>query len=124
MFAGGVIHVIDTVLTIPPSPAMSAIDSNLLSLAGALKTASLTDPVDSLKDVTIFAPSDEAFEKIGNTAAALPVSQLSQILEYHVINGTVCLTPSPSPTTVVNHRFKLTHSTTNRSGTPPFSPPD
>ncbi|KAA8571553.1 hypothetical protein EYC84_001551 [Monilinia fructicola] len=89
MFTGGVMHIIDTVLTIPLSPAMSAIDSNLLSLAGALKTTSLIDPVDSIKDVTIFAPSNEAFEKIGNTAAALPVTQLSEILKYHVINGTV-----------------------------------
>ena len=83
-------HIIDTVLTIPLSPAMSAIDSNLLSLAGALTNTSLVEPVDSLKDVTIFAPSNEAFEKIGNTAAALPTTQLSQILEYHVLNGTVC----------------------------------
>ncbi|KAF7858495.1 hypothetical protein EAF04_009095 [Stromatinia cepivora] len=89
MFNGGVMHIVDTVLTIPLSPAMSAIDSNLLSLAGALTKTSLVDPVDSLKDVTIFAPSNEAFEKIGDTAAALPTTQLSQILEYHVLNGTV-----------------------------------
>ncbi|KAF7896370.1 hypothetical protein EAF00_006384 [Botryotinia globosa] len=89
MFNGGVMHIVDTVLTIPVSPSMSAIDSNLLSLAGALTTTSLVAPVDSLKDVTIFAPSNEAFEKIGNTAAALPTTQLSQILEYHVLNGTV-----------------------------------
>ncbi|KAJ8059767.1 hypothetical protein OCU04_011401 [Sclerotinia nivalis] len=89
MFNGGVIHIIDTVLTIPLSPAMSAIDSNLLSLAGALTKTSLVDPVNSLNDVTIFAPSNDAFEKIGDTAAALPTTQLSQILEYHVLNGTV-----------------------------------
>ena len=94
MFNGGVMHIVDTVLTIPISPSMSAIDSNLLSLAGALTTTSLVAPVDSLKDVTIFAPSNEAFEKIGNTAAALPKSDLSQILEYHVLNGTVCFSLS------------------------------
>ncbi|RAL65352.1 hypothetical protein DID88_000920 [Monilinia fructigena] len=68
MFTGGVMHIIDTVLTIPLSPAVST---------------------RLYQDVTIFAPSNEAFEKIGNTVAALPVTQLIEILKYHVINGTV-----------------------------------
>lgn len=114
MFTGGVMHIIDTVLTIPLSPAMSAIDSNLLSLAGALKTTSLIDPVDSIKDVTIFAPSNEAFEKIGNTAAALPVTQLSEILKYHVINGTVRFIPFFLPIPLLDYVTKLTNPLSGR----------
>ncbi|PQE17394.1 hypothetical protein CJF31_00005830 [Rutstroemia sp. NJR-2017a BVV2] len=93
MFNGGVMHIIDTVLTIPISPSMTAIDSRLTSLAGGLTNTNLVTAVDGLKDATIFAPSNEAFEKIGNTAAALPSDQLGQILQYHVLKGTVGYSP-------------------------------
>jgi transforming growth factor-beta-induced protein len=89
MFSGGVIHIIDTVLTVPLSPAMSAIDSELTALAGALTQTNLISTVDSLKDVTIFAPSNKAFQDIGSAASSLSETQLASILEYHVINGTV-----------------------------------
>ncbi|CZR52632.1 related to TGF beta induced protein ig-h3 precursor [Phialocephala subalpina] len=89
MFTGGVIHIIDTVLTIPLSPANSAVDSELTALAGALTTTSLVSAVDNLKDVTIFAPSNAAFQAIGSATSSLSTTQLSSILEYHIINGTV-----------------------------------
>jgi uncharacterized surface protein with fasciclin (FAS1) repeats len=89
MFSGGVLHIIDTVLTIPLSPAMSAIDSQLTALAGALTQTNLVSTVDSLKDVTIFAPSNKAFQDIGSAASSLSETKLASILEYHVINGTV-----------------------------------
>jgi transforming growth factor-beta-induced protein len=89
MFSGGVVHVIDTVLTVPLSASASAIDSQLTALAGALKQTNLITTVNSLKDVTIFAPSNKAFQNIGSAAGSLTNSQLSSILEYHVIAGTV-----------------------------------
>ena len=88
-FTGGVVHVIDTVLTIPESDAATAIAANLTSLAGALTTANLVSTVDDLHDVTIFAPSNAAFQAIGSAVGSLSTSQLTSILEYHVINGTV-----------------------------------
>ncbi|KAH8779015.1 FAS1 domain-containing protein [Hyaloscypha finlandica] len=89
MFSGGVLHIIDTVLTIPLSASSSAIDSQLTALAGALTKTSLVTTVDSLKDVTIFGPSNKAFQNIGSAAGSLTNDQLSGILEYHVIAGTV-----------------------------------
>lgn len=89
MFTGGVLHIIDTVLTLPVAPSISAVDSLLTSFVGALKTTSLVTTVDSLKDVTIFAPSNDAFKAIGSATSALSQQQLASILEYHVINGTV-----------------------------------
>ena len=71
------------------SPSMSAVDSSLTSLAGALTKANLVSAVDNLKDVTIFAPSNEAFVKIDSATSALSTMQLANILEYHIINGTV-----------------------------------
>jgi transforming growth factor-beta-induced protein len=89
MFNGGVIHILDTVLTMPLSPSNSAIDSELTALAGGLTTTNLVSAVDNLKDVTIFAPSNKAFQDIGSVVPSLSTMQLANILEYHVINGTV-----------------------------------
>ncbi|KAH8687423.1 FAS1 domain-containing protein [Tricladium varicosporioides] len=89
MFSGGVLHIIDTVLTVPMAPSTSAIDSQLTALAGALKKTNLLTAVDSLRDVTIFAPSNAAFQAIGSAANTLTEQQLAAILEYHIINGTV-----------------------------------
>jgi len=89
MFTGGVLHIIDTVLTLPLDPGFSAIDSNLTALAGALTDTNLLSTVDSLRDITIFAPSNAAFQNIGSATGSLSTAQLSSILEYHVINNTV-----------------------------------
>ncbi|KAG4432763.1 hypothetical protein IFR05_011746 [Cadophora sp. M221] len=91
MFTGGVVHVIDKVLTMPMMPSRSALDSGLTGLAGALTTTSLVSTVDALKDITIFAPSNAAFEKIGSALPALQADQTTfrNVLEYHVVSGTV-----------------------------------
>lgn len=47
-FNGGVVHVIDSVLTIPMSPSATAVGANLTALAGALTSSNLVGTVDSL----------------------------------------------------------------------------
>jgi transforming growth factor-beta-induced protein len=89
MFQGGVMHIIDTVLTIPISPSFSALDSNLTALAGALTETSIISAVDGRKDLTIFAPSNAAVQAIGSATGSLTTPQFGSILEYHVIDGTV-----------------------------------
>lgn len=88
-FAGGVIHVIDSVLTVPQSPSSTAAGAELTSLTGALTTANLVSTVDELRDVTIFAPSNAAFQAIGSALANVSTEDLSSILTYHVVQGTV-----------------------------------
>lgn len=89
MFTGGVIHIIDTVLTIPASDSATAVAAGLTSLATALTAANLVSTVNGLSDVTIFAPSNAAFAAIGSALGNLSVSQLASILTYHVTVGTV-----------------------------------
>ncbi|KAM0326166.1 hypothetical protein ACHAQA_006761 [Verticillium albo-atrum] len=89
MFSGGVVHIVDTVLSVPGSPARTAVDMGLTSAAGALTRAQLVDAVNAMRDVTIFAPSNEAFKAIGNTAEQLPPQQLGQVLQYHVLDRQV-----------------------------------
>jgi uncharacterized surface protein with fasciclin (FAS1) repeats len=88
-FTGGVVHVIDEVLTIPQNISTTAIAANLTAVAGALISANLVDTVDTLSDVTVFAPSNEAFERIGSALPNLTTEQLTSILQYHVVQGVV-----------------------------------
>ena len=88
-FDNGVVHVIDSVLNIPGNVSSVASSANLTALVGALQATNLTDTVDGLGDITIFAPSNDAFQAIGSAAANLTAEQAAGILQYHIINGTV-----------------------------------
>ncbi|KAL8959407.1 MAG: hypothetical protein Q9183_005639 [Haloplaca sp. 2 TL-2023] len=88
-FDGGVVHIIDTVLTIPRPISDTANAANLSSLVGALTRSQLAGPLDSMMDVTVFAPNNSAFRAIGSAVGNLTNEQLAEILSYHVVNGTV-----------------------------------
>ncbi|KAL8886042.1 MAG: hypothetical protein Q9215_006197 [Flavoplaca cf. flavocitrina] len=88
-FTGGVAHIIDRVLTVPRNVSSTAISAGLSALVGALTQAELVDTVQSLSDVTIFAPNNSAFNAIGSSLGNLSMEMLTDILTYHVVNGTV-----------------------------------
>lgn len=88
-FTGGVVHVIDEVLTVPYNVSTTAIAANLTSFVGAINAAGLQSTINSLSDVTIFAPSNTAFQAIGNIVSNASTKTLTSVLEYHVLNGTV-----------------------------------
>lgn len=67
----------------------TAVAAGLRSLVGAVTQADLATTLDTLEDVTIFAPYDEAFAAIGSVTGELSEEQLSKILTYHVVQGTV-----------------------------------
>ncbi|KAH7139394.1 FAS1 domain-containing protein [Dendryphion nanum] len=87
-FTGGVIHVVDNLLTLPVSVSDTALAAGLTSLRGGLNQTNLTSTVNNLRDVTIFAPSNQAFQNVGSGLNIAP-QDISNILQYHVINGTV-----------------------------------
>lgn len=88
-YTNGVIHIIDSVLSLPGNASSVAEAANLTALAGALQTLNLTDTVDEAHDVTVFAPNNAAFQAIGSALGNLSTTELISILEYHIINGTV-----------------------------------
>ncbi len=81
-------------------PVATAASNNpvLSTLVAAVKKAGLVDTLNSAKDITVFAPTDDAF-------AAIPKDQLdkvladketlTKILTYHVVQGR--LAPSALP---------------------------
>ncbi|KAL2884256.1 hypothetical protein SGCOL_000196 [Colletotrichum sp. CLE4] len=91
-FQNGVLHIIDTVLTLPGSPADTAMNTGLTSMAGALIKAGLVDGVNSLQAATVFAPTNAAFQAVGATVASMEPADLSRILQYHVLMNQVRFT--------------------------------
>jgi len=91
----GTVHVLDAVLLPKETVVDIAIDNNFTSLTAAVITAELLPALtDPLAELTVFAPTDQAF---GNLATALGTDlngvlahpQLVDILLYHVVSGTV-----------------------------------
>ncbi|KKY21267.1 putative beta-ig-h3 fasciclin [Diplodia seriata] len=87
-FTGGIIHIVDNLLTLPANVSSTALAANLTALVGALTNASLVDAVDTTPDVTIFAPSNDAFAAVGSVLANASAAELAAVLGYHVVNGT------------------------------------
>lgn len=88
-FESGTIHVIDRLLTIPQNISATGVALNLTSAVGALQNTSLVQTVDNTPDLTVFVPSNAAFQRIGGNLANLSTSQLAEILQYHVVAGQV-----------------------------------
>jgi transforming growth factor-beta-induced protein len=95
----GIIHIIDSVLT-PQEPKVPTIletaqkAGSFKTLLAAVQSAGLTDILDSNEQLTIFAPSDEAFGKLpeGTVEQLLKPEnseQLTSVLINHAVQGIV-----------------------------------
>jgi transforming growth factor-beta-induced protein len=92
----GVIHVIDTVLLPPESVGtivdIAVEDGRFTTLVTALVEADLVEALSGKGRFTVFAPTDEAFDKLpaGTIEALLAdIPALTDILLYHVVDGRV-----------------------------------
>ncbi|OAL49526.1 Fasciclin-domain-containing protein [Pyrenochaeta sp. DS3sAY3a] len=88
-FTGGVIHVIDRLLVLPENVLDTLSAANLTSLRGALNATGLAEAVNDSPNITVFAPTNEAIQNIGSALQNLTEQQVTDILTYHVINGTI-----------------------------------
>lgn len=86
-FDGGILHIVDSILTVPETNSVTALDTGLTSLAGALVKTNMVTGVDALKDATIFAPSNAAFIRVGNVVETASNELLSTVLDYHIVTG-------------------------------------
>ena len=86
--SNGVIHVIDTIILPPEKDIVeTAVAAGMFtSLAGALTAADLVDALKAPGPFTVFAPTDDAFDKL----ASVPTGDaLKNVLLYHVVEGAV-----------------------------------
>ena len=95
-FTGGIVHIIDTVLQLPAPISITAIFANLTSVVGALTQAGIAETVDTTPDITVFVPTNEAFEAIGSAVSNLTTQQLASILEYHGMSRITLASPYQS----------------------------
>ena len=88
-FTGGVIHIINRVLTIPKNISDTAIAANLSAVAGALTESKLLPNLTSERNITAFVPNNRAFANIGSILANASETDLQDILKYHIVNDTL-----------------------------------
>ncbi len=98
MASNGYVHAIDEVILSNETVVDVAIDNGFTTLTTALITAellpALTDPLD---EFTVFAPDNDAFDDLAATLntdinGLLALPNLSDILLYHVAQGTLLST--------------------------------
>ncbi|KAK9869588.1 hypothetical protein WA026_003339 [Henosepilachna vigintioctopunctata] len=95
MGTNGVIHLIDTIII--PETALFISDAlkkeKVTKFQELIQKAGLVDEINDLKNATVFAPSDEAFEKekskklleeIGDN-----VEKIKELVRYHMVQGKV-----------------------------------
>ncbi|KAI0530074.1 FAS1 domain-containing protein [Xylaria digitata] len=88
-FTGGTIFIVDGVLSIPQNVTDTLANANLTAAAGALAATNQTQNLTDGRNVTIFAPNNDAFNTIGSILSNQTMDQLSNVTGYHVVNGTV-----------------------------------
>lgn len=84
-YANGLVHVIDTFLTPPTGFLATAAQFNLTAFAGALVKTNLLGMVSTTPDITIFCPTNAAFETLGSTLESMSSPALEALLRYHIV---------------------------------------
>ncbi|MCB9604472.1 MAG: fasciclin domain-containing protein [Sandaracinus sp.] len=96
----GVVHVIDSVL-LPMDIVDIAVAAGFTTLVGAVGDAAdipgtpptpVADALTGDGPLTVFAPTNAAFEAIASTVSGLSAEQLRDVLLYHVVGGAVLST--------------------------------
>lgn len=118
--SNGVIHVIDKVL-VPPGVLnivqMAQLNPNFSTLVNAVVSANLQGALSNpASQLTVFAPTNDAFAAIASTVASLTPTQLSTVLTYHVVGSQVLAANIPFGTPVATLSGQ---NITINAGTPP-----
>ncbi|KAK4139786.1 FAS1 domain-containing protein [Dichotomopilus funicola] len=88
-YVGGTLHIIDTALTIPARITDTLITTGLTACVGALQRAGIEAAVNNAPDITLFVPTNAAFDAIGSILNGMTLEQLTTVLNYHVVRGQV-----------------------------------
>jgi uncharacterized surface protein with fasciclin (FAS1) repeats len=99
----GVIHVIDKVLLPPTQNIVEVAQGNeaFSTLVGAVIAAELAGVLSTGGPFTVFAPTNDAFEKLRielklSSLDQIPVDVLTNVLKYHVVSGRVYSSDLPA----------------------------
>ncbi len=111
--SNGIIHVIDMPLTPQSVVDIAANNSAFTSLVAALDKAELVGTLEESASITVFAPTNDAFDAISFKLADFTKEQLSVILTSHVLATQVRSSQikNGDMVTTLNTNTKLTFST-------------
>lgn len=96
--SNGVIHIVDDVLLPKAFRDPNIVDTaedlgNFTTLVGALDQTGLKSTIQYLGPFTVFAPTDAAFNNLpSGLLSSLSDEELAEILQYHVLSGSVLST--------------------------------
>ncbi|KAG6027016.1 hypothetical protein E4U41_001084 [Claviceps citrina] len=88
-FSGGLVQVVDNLLVPPSRIDKTAQAFQARSFLGSLYAAGLMPDLAYRQNVTVFAPSNEAFRSVGGTLQGLNATRLARIMSYHIVPGQV-----------------------------------
>merc|ERR1719384_200229 len=83
--SNGIVHIIDRVIRLPQKTSVIAKEARLNILLEAVVKAGLVDTVDATPGITIFAPTDTAFDRAKIDPAKIPADTLKAVLANHVV---------------------------------------
>ena len=99
-FDGGLIHIISSDFG-PPLRIRDAFTKNQEYLGNVLVEAlyltGMMNEIEVAKDITIFAPTDEAFHNVGSIFDGMDMDELKRILGYHIVLGNVTYAGTIAP---------------------------
>lgn len=101
-FKGGLIQVVDNLLIPPARLGETGHAFQLPSFLGGLYAADLMPNVAERKNITVFAPRDEAFEAVGGSLLDLDAKTLARVMGYHIIPNEVLVSSDLSNGTRLN----------------------
>ncbi|KAJ3050898.1 hypothetical protein HK097_008109 [Rhizophlyctis rosea] len=80
----GFLYILNTAIPDPAPPSVVGPRNNATTFFNLAKQAGIDGTIDNLKNVTIWAPSDEAFTAAQSQLASLTPDQLSYVLYSHI----------------------------------------
>jgi len=112
-FTGGVVHVVDTFLTIPQNISTTLDVLNLTSALGAIEASGVA--AGGLPaNLTAFIPNNAAFQAIGSALGNVSMQQLAAIVGYHIVPDVVAysadIKSGMNLTTATNGTLHITES--------------
>ncbi|KAH7235822.1 FAS1 domain-containing protein [Fusarium tricinctum] len=88
-FQGGLIQIVDSLL-IPPSGIVQVLmASKVESFLGGLFKSGIMPDLGDRQDITVFAPRDQAMERVGSALGGLTPKDLARVMGYHIVPGKV-----------------------------------
>jgi transforming growth factor-beta-induced protein len=88
MFTGGAVQVIDSLLIPPTNYIKTTTAFNLTSFQGACY-ASKENSTFASQNMTIFAPTNDAFQALGPAITKMSVEDLASVMDYHLVPSVV-----------------------------------